>query len=277
MKKIFGLITLFCCLQNLGFAQRYNGELGKPEYWGVFKKYDGNRGGDDDDVSEKAAGKMNVVKVNLPSLVFTNISLIYERIFTQKVTGSLGVRYMPNYKIDLASNIGSIFSNSDTALNGSSANVTISNFAITPELRVYLGKRAGKGFYVGPFARYESFNLNFPFKSTLTSGKIVDVTMKGTMAGISGGVLLGAQFELGSSMVLDIFAGPYIGPKKINIKATGSSISLTPSEVTQINDIFTASGSTLEFNGQATANSIEVTSTNSQPSFRTGFCLGFRF
>lgn len=137
-------------------------------------------------LSSSAFGqKKNAIKVNIFSPIFRTGSFFYERALNEATSAQLGFFYT-GYKI------------TDTKFSG---------YGITPEFRFYPSKNEDlKGFYLGPFLRYQSFSLT------------EDVTdSKGTFSAFGGGLLIGGQFLFGNVVTLDIFIGPayYGGSTKV--------------------------------------------------------------
>ena len=145
-------------------------------------------------------GDWNIAKINLSALATGTFSFQYERALSNKVSLALGVKFRPSSGIPFKSTIKSFL---DTLSDGVAIdfinNAKVGGYAITPEIRFYLGKGAMHGFYLAPFARYESNNLNnwrYTFKST-TKSIIIDFTGKqkgigvGSMPVLSTGVHAG--------------------------------------------------------------------------------------
>ncbi|MCX8471002.1 MAG: hypothetical protein RLZZ118_2153 [Bacteroidota bacterium] len=283
MKKIIGVIAFSLCLQNISHAQLgrgLDGSLGTRVFDGIFTKYDGNRDGKNgsgDDDRQNAPISKNIFKINLASLAFNNYSAQYERIITEKLTFALGARFMPETPLPLSANFKDQLSQVDTAFSSTFSNSTLSNFAITPEIRFYLSNNVGKGFYVAPFLRYEDWTLKVPFNTKLQSGKPLNISLTGNKTVIGGGMMLGTQFSIGKRIVLDWWiGGVYGGSNKIQISAESNTWALTSSEITQIQDIFDVSNGVFDLKSDITANKITITSDGGI-SYRSGLCLGFRF
>jgi Protein of unknown function (DUF3575) len=278
MKKILILLT-FCLFSILKInAQPYDGSAGSSP-WDKFKSYFGNsegKGGGDGDAEELI--HKNIFKINLPAIGFNNYSVQYERILNQKISFAIGGRYMPETKLPIGTSFKDQLKDAETSISNGILSTTLSNFAVTPELKFYLSKQAGKGFYLSIMARYEEWTLNMPYVNVLNSGKSINTKINGSRKGGGAGAVLGTQFSLGSRIALDWWiGGAYFGPQTYNLVAE-SNFNFTSSEITQLNDAFTVITPLFDVKGNVTANKIEVTSSNSfTPSIRTGLCLGFRF
>lgn len=152
----------------------------------------------------------NVFKVNLTGLPLRNFGFQYERMLSRKSSFNLGLRFMPKGSIPMLSSFETTIDD-PTAYSTLSA-ASINGFAITPEFRVYLGKKGGpRGFYLAPFARYTTFDASLPTveftyevtenNQTFTETRTID--MSGSLSGITGGLMLGSQWRLGKSVYLD--------------------------------------------------------------------------
>ncbi|MEX2568237.1 MAG: DUF3575 domain-containing protein [Cyclobacteriaceae bacterium] len=168
----------------------------------------------------------NIVKLNLTALPLGSFDVQYERVVARKMSFAVSFRTIPQGGIPLVSQ----FTSSEEDLDQLD-NARFGNFAITPEFRFYMGKKDGpRGFYLAPFFRYSSINLQFPEyridDSGSMQGKTID--MEGNITGISGGLMLGSQWRLGKRVYLDwwILGGGY-GSSSGEISG---STSLTPAE-----------------------------------------------
>jgi hypothetical protein len=90
----------------------------------------------------------------------------------------------------------------------------ISNYAITPEIRFYTGKkRYGNGFYFSLFYRYGHYTFNnalIPYDTD--SGDQIILNSSGNVSSHTGGFMMGAQWTLGKSICLDWWIlGPHFG------------------------------------------------------------------
>jgi hypothetical protein len=283
MRNKIIIIILFVLFGSQVDAQKYtifDGSLGTREFYGIFSKYDGNRGGPGDDAGGNDTDERksrNIFKVNLSSLSSKTISVQYERVMNQRASIALGLRYGPKGNIinsAITSNIKEIDASVITALTGSQ----ITNYAITPEAKIYLGKGYGKGFYIAPFARFENFDLELPYAATLSSGKTIVALIKGSKTGYGGGILFGWQFNINKFICVDWWlAGPYIGPQEYKLSGDIIGGALTTSEISQVKDFFNAPNPLVEFDANITPTRISVSKTTSNPLLRTGFCVGFRF
>jgi hypothetical protein len=102
-------------------------------------------------------------------------------------------------------------------------NLLISNYAITPEVRYYLGKKKyGNGLYLSLFYRYGSFNLNnIVYDSEEGEGPTMDATAD--VKSHTGGLMIGSQWALGKYVCLDWWIlGPHFGVSSGDVIALSS-------------------------------------------------------
>lgn len=163
-------------------------------------------------------GKKNIVKINLSSLVFKNISLQYERVLSRKTSVALGVSVMPKTGLPFAGSLKDQFGDNSDASKAIDE-TRLSNFSITPEFRFYLGKKpAPAGFYIAPFVRYNRLQFDQLYTFTPSDNKQHTANIKGTFSNIGGGLLFGAQWHLSNTLTLDWWIiGPAIGSAKADL------------------------------------------------------------
>lgn len=171
-------------------------------------------------LSDSTQQNKNVIKINLLSLPFNNLHLQYERQIAKKTSVALGLRFMPKGNIPLKSTVLDLIDDPDATKH--LTNLKTGNFAITPEIRFYLGKAALKGFYIAPFARYSRYTASLPFDFTVDDGMGNEysevIPLEGSLTTITGGLQLGSQFRLGKMVTLDWWIlGPQYGGSKGNI------------------------------------------------------------
>lgn len=140
-------------------------------------------------VTSSFAQKQNIIKANLVSPILKSGSFFYERILDTDKSLQLGIGFTS-------------YSPVETKLSG---------IFITPEFRYYLteGKEAPRGFYLAPYLRYQSLNIE-----DKASGS------KAELSTIGGGVVVGHQWLFKNTIALDIFLGPSYN--KGNAKSTDS-------------------------------------------------------
>jgi hypothetical protein len=173
-----------------------------------------------------AMAQKNAVKVNLSSLVLRNYHFQYERKIISKLTVNLAFRTMPKGKLpwqDQLVKYGGL-DNPNIELG----RFQIGNTAFTVEPRIYLSKKAMKGFYIGPYARWASFDMALPFNvkyndpSQTPPDRKDPVDFTGKITSFSGGLKIGTQFNIAKFVVLDIcWIGGHFGSSKGDLKFAG--------------------------------------------------------
>ena len=183
-------------------------------------------------MNPKQQGQKSYVKVNLLGLPIRNIGMQYEKTLSKRVSFALGYRFMPKGPIPFKA---TLIEMSDKSADAQTAfnSIKFSNYAITPEIRIYAGKKGyGRGFYVAPFMRYGVFNasgVEVDYSAGTITGKIL---MDGNIKATTAGIMIGAQWALGKRICLDWFIlGPHYGSAKGVLSGT-STIPL-PTEAQQ--------------------------------------------
>lgn len=161
-----------------------------------------------------AKHKMNIVKTNLTSIVFKNYSLQYERVLNRKLSVALQYRFMPESGIPFKTPILKQIGDNDPDTKKLIEDFKMSNYAITPEIRLYLSKKGyGNGFYIAGFFRHASFTSN-DVNVFYDDDNNVEQSIKlsGKLTSNTGGILLGVQKTIGKRIVLDTWLlGPHYG------------------------------------------------------------------
>jgi hypothetical protein len=174
--------------------------------------------------------KLNLLKVNLTGLVVKNYSLQYERVMSKSVGLAIAFRTMPTTSVPLKGIILK-FADEDPDTEQVLNKLKMSNFAITPELRWYVGKKGyGRGFYIAPFYRYAKFKSNELVFEYDNFNITEEITLRGDQSSHTGGILFGAQWFLGKSLCLDWWIlGPHYGSGNGNFTGLTDHL-LTPQE-----------------------------------------------
>src|SRR6185312_2029947 len=159
----------------------------------------------------------NLIKINLSALLFKSYSLQYERILNRKFSVALQYRMMPETGIPFKSNVLKLIDNEDPDTKKTIEDFKMSNYAITPEVRLYLSRKGfGKGFYFAPFYRFASFTsnqLNVSFTDENDAEQ--KIKMSGKITSNTFGLAIGAQHFIGKHIVLDwSLVGPHYGSAK---------------------------------------------------------------
>jgi hypothetical protein len=222
--------------------------------------------------------KENFLKINLTSLPLKNYHLQYERVLSRKVSVAIGARVMPNTGIPLKSLVlDAVGDDQDT--RQIVENSRLQNIAITPEVRFYLGKGYGKGFYIAPYYRYTSFSTeNITLTYAATAGPDRSVDLKGELSAHSGGIMFGAQWFLGKSISLDWWiVGAHYGAGNGSFSGT-PDMPFTPGEQDEIRRILEDIDVPLiEKKISVSANNVSATIDGPFGGLRGGILLGIRF
>ena len=216
----------------------------------------------------------NMVKVNLPALALKNISLQYERKVAKKVAVAATFRYMPTGSIPLKSTFKNLADDPDTERQLD--NLRVGNFAVMPEARFYFSKKgAFHGFYLGLYANIARYNADIPFEFD-DAGVTKTIPMSGHLTGITGGLMIGAQFKLGGPVYLDLWVlGPGYGTS--NGSLTGQK-TMSPSEQQSLRDELRDTDIPLtKFTYTVNSNGAIIDFKGPWAGIRSGLCIGFRF
>lgn len=140
-----------------------------------------------------------IVKANLTSLAFKSYGFYAERFLGRRLSLQVGYSFRPADALPFVSAWGKSVSEISTAQIGYKM--------FTPELRLYLGKGYGRGFYLSPYYRYESYNLsgvNIDISNSSTNG-VKNASFSGTTQSHGVGLAIGAQWLIGKkkNIVID--------------------------------------------------------------------------
>ena len=229
---------------------------------------------------EKLRQPKNFIKTNPMGIVLKNYSIQYERAISRKISAALTFRTMPSTTLPFKDQIVKSVGDNDPDTKETIEKFKLSNFAITPEIRLYLSKRGyGRGFYIASFYRLAVFktdDLNFTYSNSANISSTIKLS--GKLTSNTGGLLFGVQWPLGKHLCLDWqILGPHLGSGMGEFKGV-SSQPLTQEEQDdlkqELNDLdipFTnktvsvnANGASLKLNGP-------------WGGIRTGLSVGFRF
>ena len=223
---------------------------------------------------ERTGNGKNLVKLNFFALVFKNVTVQYEREIGKKSTIALNLRLMPKGGLPFKSSFRDAINDPNT--KNQVDNFKTGNFAFTPEIRFYLGRKgAYHGFYIAPFVSYARYTAELPYIYD-DNGTDKTIPLSGSLNTYTGGLLFGSQWKIGKSVYLDwwIF-GPHYGSSKGSLEGNQS---LSQSEQTALKsnlddfdiplvtttNTVDANGATLSFKGP-------------WAGIRSGFCIGIRF
>lgn len=218
--------------------------------------------------------KKNIIKINLPALAFKNITVQYERALSRKTTVAGTFRFMPKGSIPFKSNIIKLAD--DPELERQLNNVEIGNMAFMPEIRFYLGKKgAFHGFYLAPFASIARYSTNLLFEYD-DNGVTKNIPLNGNVNSFTGGLMLGAQWQLSKALYLDWWIlGPNYGNSKGDIAGTKT---LSPAEQQSLRDELSMLDIPLtKYTYTVDGNGATVNFKGPWAGVRSGICIGINF
>ena len=223
----------------------------------------------------------NILKVNLTGLFLRNYSAQYERVINHRLSFAVSYRYMPTGPIPFKNAIIKSIDDNDQETIDQINSLKMSNMAITPELRIYLSKKGfGRGFYLAPFYRYaqhDANNVSIEYESSTSATNTFG--MSGKLTSNTGGLLIGAQWDLGSNLVLDWWIlGPHFGAGKGDLSGAAST-PLTESEQADLRNELESINFPfgIESVVNVNANGAQVKMSGPMAGVRAAIQLGVRF
>jgi hypothetical protein len=156
----------------------------------------------------------NLVKMNVAAAIVTKtLSFQYERAVANKISVAIGFRTMPKSSLPFSSKLENLADDNDAEARRAVRDFRTSNFAITPEVRFYMGKGVFQGFYLAPFLSYARYNVESPITVDVPQlNSTESIVFRGDVKSFTGGVMIGAQWKLSKLVFLDWWiAGPHFG------------------------------------------------------------------
>ena len=263
MKKILFLLTLL--LAPLVYAQELDA-------------LDPALEKETDSLNLEYQAKQNIVKLSLTSLAFRNIHLQYERILNKKISVSLSFSTIFEGEVPL---IGSVENTIDDAESFEQIkDISLSYYSVTPEVRFYLGKKGfGKGFYLAPFYRNSKLTLDgVSFEYENDAGGTSIIKANGSISGNTFGLLIGSQFNLGKSVVLDWWiVGPHYGSGSGSLNGRNSQPFSSDERNALQEELNDLDLPLVDETNEVSAQDIKVLFSGPWGGVRAGLSLGFRF
>lgn len=219
----------------------------------------------------------NLVKMNVAALVTKSFSFQYERAVSKRISVALGYRFMPQSGVPLKSSFLDLVDDQQTKTTID--NFKTSNFAITPEVRFYVGKGVFRGFYLAPYARYAKYKAEGPFEFEITQLNTTETMyFKGDVNTFTGGLMLGAQWKLSKLVYLDWWiVGASYGHSKGNLVGKRTLNAFEQEELrNQLND-FTDDLPILKATSTVDGNGATIDFKGPWAGLRAGLNVGFRF
>jgi hypothetical protein len=222
--------------------------------------------------------KKNNIKISLTSLAFKNLQLQYERSLTKRIGVVIGYSFISKGSVPFKSQLNDLASSNEEG-QGIFDNAELGYTAITPEVRFYLGKGYGKGFYIAPFYRnlkYDITGVNFTYTNQF--GGKDDIEVGGKLTANTFGLQFGAQFNLGKNLILDWWiAGPHYGSSNGDFVGV-SSRTLTAFEQNELQKELDKIELPLsDVDAKANANGATIKISGPWGGIRSGISLGYRF
>jgi hypothetical protein len=221
--------------------------------------------------------RKNLVKISLTSLAFRNYQFQYERVLNKTFSLSLSYAMIPNGEVPLKSLAEEYLD--DPQFVNIIASTNMEYTGITPELRIYLGKGYGKGFYLAPFYRSSKYTFkNLPFDYDIDAGGTRTLNTNGSIKGNSFGLLLGTQFNLGNRIVLDWWIlGPHYGSSTGNLEGIASQPLSTTEQSSLSSELIDIDIPLVDIENEVSAQGAKISIDSAWAGIRAGFSLGFRF
>ena len=231
-----------------------------------------------DSLNLEYQAKQNIVKLSLTSLAFRNIHLQYERILNKKISVSLSFSTIFEGEVPL---IGSVENTIDDAESFEQIkDISLSYYSVTPEVRFYLGKKGfGKGFYLAPFYRNSKLTLDgVSFEYENDAGGTSTIKANGSISGNTVGLLIGSQFNLGKSVVLDWWiVGPHYGSGSGSLNGRNSQPFSSDERNALQEELNDLDLPLVDETNEVSAQDIKVLFSGPWGGVRAGLSLGFRF
>jgi outer membrane autotransporter protein len=152
--------------------------------------------------SVAAQAQTSALKLNLFSLAVSTGSLAFEHKVGDTNSFQIGAFYTG-------------FSIGDTKFSG---------FGITPEYRIYVTGEALQGFYLGPYLRYQNFNLSDDSNFSYTGS--TNTKNEASLNTFGGGVNLGYQWVFKQHIVLEPFLRVGYNKGSVKVKSGGDNYDL---------------------------------------------------
>jgi hypothetical protein len=221
--------------------------------------------------------RKNLLKISLTSLAFRNYQFQNERVLTKTFSLALSYATIPEGNIPLKSAVDKYIDDPDITDITDSAKIKYTG--ITPEIRIYMGKGYGKGFYLSLFYRNSKYTLNnVPIDYQLDGGGETSIDIEGSVTGNTFGLLLGTQLNLGNRIVLDWWIlGPHYGSNTGEFTGSTSQTLSALEQQSLSNELDDLDIPLIDIEHTVNANGIDVNTSGAWGGVRAGISLGFRF
>lgn len=220
----------------------------------------------------------NIVKWNVAALITKSYSFQYERAVSNNIAVALGYRNMPKSSIPFKGTINDAVD--DLQTERTIDNFKTSNFAITPEVKFYLGKKGVfHGFYLAPYVSYAKYSGEGPFQFDIPQlNRTETMFFKGDINTYTAGLKLGAQFQLSKLIYLDWWIiGPNYGSAKGDLYSQRNSNALEQQVIKQEIDDLIEDLPLIKASSTVDANGANIRIKGPWAGVRGGLNVGFRF
>lgn len=158
--------------------------------------------------------KGNIIKYNLSGLAVKYQAIQFERVISPKQSFALTVGFSPSNSLPFKDRLIELYGN-DAQARTAIKSTSFEKFTLTTEYRLFLSGKAPRGFYLAPFVRYSKMTMSQNYSFLDSDNTTHNPLISGSFTGFGGGVLAGAQWDIGKSVVVDLWlAGPFIGSQK---------------------------------------------------------------
>jgi hypothetical protein len=229
--------------------------------------------------TDDASGESkNIVKWNVAALITKSYSFQYERAVGSRIAVALGYKNMPKSSIPFKGTINDAVDDAQTERTIN--NFRTSNFAITPEVRFYIGKKGVfQGFYLAPYVSYAKYSGEGPFEFDIPQlNRTETMYFTGDINTYTAGLKIGAQFKLSKLVYLDWWIiGPNYGSAKGDLYAQRNSNALEQAVIKDQIDDLIEDLPLIKASSTVDANGANIRIKGPWAGARAGLNVGFRF
>lgn len=225
--------------------------------------------------------RKNILKANLTSLAFKNYQFQAERVLSRSISLNFTYANIPKGGVPLKDQILNLLENEEdeqviNMLNSAQIGYT----SYIPEIRFYFGEGFGKGFYIGPFFKHSKYEIenaeileyerdNGAFETLVTNGNVTSNTF---------GLLIGVQFNLSQSLVLDWWIlGPNFGTHDGQLDGIASTPLSINEQLLLKDDLEDINFPLSETSIEISRDGVEMINKGNWGGLRAGLSLGLRF
>jgi hypothetical protein len=227
-------------------------------------------------VEESKTGGKTILKYNVAGLLLKSHNFQLERVLARKQSLAVSVGFTSNASLPFKDFLLDRYDGDPQGIDIIES-FSFNRLSVTPEYRFYLGRRgAPSGFYLAPFLRYTRFDSEQRISLIDSDNSTHNVDFKGTLKGYGGGVMMGSQWSLGRSIVLDLWIiGPFYG--KMTGDFTGVDSQPIKDPVGFEDDIENLDLGPWTLDATVSGQRADVKLNGPFAGMRAGLCLGFRF